>query len=407
MSRNRSLVAAVGAAAAVSILLFLGRSGADTPRPHPIEVTRLEAFHPPVGTTVRPGDTLESVARRLAPDDWPAWRDALANEIDPRALPPGTRFSGRTTPRGVLENLIASLDLRTEVHLVRTGDTIETETVRKPVQSRIVRFEGSIESSLFGAIASVGAHPELAVRMAEIFQWDVDFLRDIRKGDSFVALVEENSVDGAFYGYGTLFAARFVNDGRRLEAIAYAGPDGRVGYYDLDGAPLEKQFLRSPLKFSRITSSFSLNRFHPVLKRSMPHYGVDYGAPVGTPAHVTAAGTVTFVGRNGGAGNMVRVRHANGYETNYLHLSRFARGIRKGVHVDQGQVIGYVGQTGWATGPHLDYRVKLNGHWINPLRIASPPADPLPESVLERFSAHALAVLELLEGHQAPPGARC
>ena len=166
-------------------------------------------------------------------------------------------------------------------------------------------------------------------------------------------------------------------------------------------------FLRSPLKFSRVTSRFSMSRFHPVLKKRMPHYGVDYGAPVGTPVHVTADGIVTMAGRNGGAGNMVRVRHPNGYETNYLHLSRYGGGIRKGVRVTQGQVIGYVGSTGYSTGPHLDYRVRHNGSWINPLSISSPPVEPLEDDRLQRFLGHALAVLDLLEGREAPVGARC
>jgi murein DD-endopeptidase MepM/ murein hydrolase activator NlpD len=139
----------------------------------------------------------------------------------------------------------------------------------------------------------------------------------------------------------------------------------------------------------------------------MPHYGVDYGAPTGTPVQVTANGTVTFAGRKGGGGNMVTVRHANGYETNYLHLSGFARGIRRGVRVAQGQVLGYVGSTGLSTGPHLDYRVRLNGSWVNPLTISSPPVEPLAEGRLQRYLAHALAVLSLIEGREPPVGARC
>jgi murein DD-endopeptidase MepM/ murein hydrolase activator NlpD len=149
-----------------------------------------------------------------------------------------------------------------------------------------------------------------------------------------------------------------------------------------------------------------MSRFHPVLKRRMPHYGVDYGAPVGTPVHATADGTVSFVGTQSGAGRMVRVRHPNGYETHYLHLSRYGGGIRSGVRVTQGQVLGYVGSTGLSTGPHLDYRVKQNGRWVNPLTITSPPAEPLSVDRLQRFLAHSLAVLELLEGREPPIGAR-
>ncbi|MEN8164450.1 MAG: peptidoglycan DD-metalloendopeptidase family protein [Acidobacteriota bacterium] len=406
---GKRLIPLVGLVGAALIILWMVRiSGGDTAPDRPrIEVSPLEAFHATVTATVQPGDTLESMSRRLAGRDWPRWRTALSEEIDPRALLPGTRFSGRLSPSDRLASLVVTLDLRTEVHLEKSGGTVLATKVERPIHSEIVRFEGVIESSLFGAIDTIGASPELAVRMADIFQWDIDFLRDIRQGDQFVAVVEKRSVDGEFFGYGTLYGARLVNNGKEINTFAFADADGAVGYYDLDGAPVKKQFLRSPLKFSRITSRFSLNRFHPVHKKRMPHYGVDYGAPTGTPAHATATGTVTFVGRNGGAGNMVRVRHSNGYETNYLHLSRFAKGIRKGARVSQGQVVGYVGSTGWSTGPHLDYRVKKNGRWVNPLLISSPPADPLPETLLRRYLAHALAMLEVMEGREPPPGARC
>jgi murein DD-endopeptidase MepM/ murein hydrolase activator NlpD len=284
---------------------------------------------------------------------------------------------------------------------------IMVEKFVRPIDSEVQRINGEITSSLFGAVEKAGGRPELAVDLAEVFQWDVDFFRDVRTGDRFVAVVDEQTVDGAFFGYGTLFAAQFVNGDRALYAVVYPDGSGSLGYYDLEGRPLRKQFLRSPLKFSRVTSRFSMSRFHPVLKKRMPHYGVDYGAPVGTPVRVTGDGTISFTGKNGGAGRMIRVRHTNGFETHYLHLSRYGEGIRTGVRVSQGQVIGFVGSSGWSTGPHLDYRVKLNGRWINPLTISSPPAKPLDSNRLQRFLAHAIAVLELLEGRDAPTGARC
>jgi murein DD-endopeptidase MepM/ murein hydrolase activator NlpD len=373
----------------------------------PIFVEALDPFHPPITTEVRFGDTIESVSRRLAGDDWLRWRDALVTELDPRRLLPGTRFDGRRSPAGDLEALRVTLDRRSELHLIRDGEDILIERTVRPVASDVVRIEGEVTSSLFNAVEAVGARPDLAVELAQVFQWDIDFFRDIRTGDRFVAVVDQQTVDDEFFGYGTLFAARYINDGRTYDAVIYPDDDGRLGYYDVEGRALRKQFLRSPLKFSRITSRFSMSRFHPVLKRRLPHYGVDYGAPVGTPVQVTADGTVTFLGRNGGAGRMIRVRHPNGYETHYLHLSRYAGGIRKGARVVQGQVIGYVGSSGLSTGPHLDYRVQQNGRWINPLTISSPPTKPLDGSRLQRFLAHALAVLELLEGREAPSGARC
>jgi murein DD-endopeptidase MepM/ murein hydrolase activator NlpD len=395
--------------AVVALMIYVGRGGEGSvaATTAPISVAPMEAFHPPIRTLVSSGDTIESVSRRLAGDDWVEWRDALVSEIDPKKLFPGTEFRGVCSPSGHLERLEVVFDRRTEVHLTAAAEGIEVERVERPIESQVVRFEGLVESSLFGAMDAAGAGPDLAVRMAQIYQWDIDFLRDLRQGDRFVVVVDRRTVDGEFYEWGTIFAARFVNGKRTLDAVVYPDDNGRLGYYDIEGLPLRKQFLRSPLKFSRVTSRFSMSRYHPVLKRRMPHYGVDYGAPVGTPVLVTADGTVTLAGRNGGGGNMVTVRHTNGYETNYLHLSRFGKGIRRGARVVQGQVIGFVGSTGLSTGPHLDYRVKLNGRWINPLSISSPPVKPLAEERLQRYLAHALAVLSLIEGEPPPTGARC
>ena len=372
-----------------------------------LTVDPLTAYHPPFQTFVASGDTIESVCRRLAGDDWVIWRDVLVDEIDPKRLFPGTEFRGTLTPSGALERLEVIFDSRNEVHLEASLQGILVARVERPIVSEVLRLEGEVESSLFGAMDSAGGDPELAVQIAQIYQWDIDFLRDIRKGDTFIVVADRQTVDGEFYGWGTVFATRFINDGRTLDAVVYPDDSGRLGYYDLEGQPLRKQFLRSPLKFSRVTSRFSMSRFHPVLRRRMPHYGVDYGAPTGTPVHVTADGTVTLAARNGGGGNMVTVRHTNGYVTNYLHLSRYGKGIRRGTRVSQGQVIGYVGSTGLSTGPHLDYRVTLNGKWINPLAISSPAVKPLSEDRLQRFLAHALAVLSLIIDEPPPVGARC
>ena len=372
-----------------------------------LTVDLLTPYHPPFQTYVASGDTIESVCRRLAGDDWVIWRDVLVDEIDPKRLFPGTEFRGTLTPSGSLERVEVVIDRRNEVHLELSTDGILVARIERPVTSEVVRLEGEVESSLFGAMDSAGGDAELAVQIAQIYQWDIDFLRDIRKGDTFVVVADRQTVEGEFYGWGTVFATRFVNKGRTLDAVVYPDDSGRLGYYDLEGKPLRKQFLRSPLKFSRVTSRFSMSRFHPVLRRRMPHYGVDYGAPTGTPVHVTADGTVTLAGRNGGGGNMVTVRHTNGYQTNYLHLSRYGKGIRRGARVSQGQVIGFVGSTGLSTGPHLDYRVTLNGKWINPLAISSPAVKPLSADRLQRFLAHALAVLSLIVDEPPPVGARC
>jgi len=396
----------------LSLLLLVGVAGCrNVPEraaaaAEPVVVEPIAPYRPPVQTVVRTGDTIESVCRRLAGDQWVVWRDALVGELDARRLLPGTRFAGTCLPNGELEAMRVILDRRSEMDLRRSGDGVEIRHVERPLEERVQRLEGVITSSLFDAVESAGGTAELAVALAEVFQWDVDFFRDLREGDSFVAIVSRESIDGSFYRWGDIFAARFVNRDRTLYAVLYPDGNGHPGYYDLEGRPLRKQFLRSPLKLSRITSRFSLSRFHPILKRRMPHYGVDYGAPVGTPVHVTADGVVTFTGRDGGAGRMVAVRHPNGYETRYMHLHGYGPGIRRGVRVVQGQVIGYVGSSGLSTAPHLDYRIKVNGRWTNPLTISSPPAKPLEPARLQRFLAHSLAVLELLEGRDPPVGAR-
>jgi murein DD-endopeptidase MepM/ murein hydrolase activator NlpD len=370
-----------------------------------VEVTPAPPYHAPLRTTVAPGDTLESLSRELAGSDWIAWRDALMKGLDPRSLRPGLILDARVAPSGRLSSIAVAVDRRVELRFVAHEDGIRFERLERPIHHTVARLEGVVESSLFNAVDEAGGRPELAVRLAEIFQWDIDFFRDLRQGDRFIVLVDRQLVEDRFYAYGTIYGARFVNRDRVLDAFVYRSADGRLGYYDASGAPLRKQFLRAPLEFRRISSGFNMNRMHPVHHRRMPHYGVDYAAPTGTPVRATADGVVDFVGRNGGAGKMVRLRHPNSYQTNYLHLSGYAKGIRRGTRVQQGQVVGYVGSTGWSTGPHLDYRVKHNGRWINPLRLASPAAEPLPDTLLTRYLRHAESMTSVLESGRTPVGA--
>ena len=247
-------------------------------------------------------------------------------------------------------------------------------------------IEGQLDGVLVGEIARAGGPPELAMAMSRVLQWDLDFNRDLRRGDRFSVLFEEVSLDGRVVSVGKVLALVYVNRGVSHEAYLFAADeDGHEGYYDAEGRPLQKQFLRSPLPFMRVTSRFSHRRFHPVLKTYRPHYGVDFGAPRGTPVRATASGSVSFAGRKGGAGNMVRLRHAGGYETLYLHLSGFAGGVRRGARITQGAVIGYVGSTGLSTGPHLDYRVKRNGRYLDPMRLENRPSPPIPARRLAAF----------------------
>ena len=244
-------------------------------------------------------------------------------------------------------------------------------------------------SSLIGAIDAAGEKVQLALSLAEVFSGSIDFNSDLQPGDGFEVVFERATHAGEFAGYGSILAARFVNDGREHYAFRWTdAATGKSSYYDENGRSLRRFFLKSPLRFEpRITSGFSLKRLHPVHGTYRAHLGVDYGAPTGSAVVSVAGGTVVSAGWAGGGGNQVRLKHAGGYETYYLHLSRFAKGIRAGARVSQGEVIGYVGATGTATGPHLDYRLRKNGVFVNP-RIEHgklPPGEPIAGKLLPAF----------------------
>jgi len=326
-----------------------------------------------------------------------AWIDAARRQLDLRSLPTGLDVEAVVNHHGSVREVRLTPDWRATIVLERGRDGVVGRREARPVERQMTVIQGTVESSLFGAIEALGENDDLAVDLADLFQWDVDFHREVRRGDVFQLLVERVISDGRVVDYGPVIAARYVNDGREITAVRYAGKDGWPGYYDALGRPLRKQFLRAPLRFSRVTSRFSMSRLHPVLGRRMPHYGVDYGAPTGTPVMTTADGTIVFRGWKKGGGNTVEVRHRNGYTTGYLHLSRFAKGVRVGSRVSQGEVIGYVGATGLATGPHLDYRVTHNGRYRNPLHLGNDPAPPLPDSELPAFREWAQRTLPLLD----------
>jgi murein DD-endopeptidase MepM/ murein hydrolase activator NlpD len=234
-------------------------------------------------------------------------------------------------------------------------------------------------------VIGIGEKDQLALDLAEIFGSDIDFHTDIQKGDSFRVLIERKYLDDQFSKNGLILAASFTNEGKEFIGIRYEDEHGKPAYYAPDGKALKKSFLKSPLKFGRITSKFTHARFHPVLKIVRPHLGVDYAAPIGTPVQSVAAGVVTGAGYGGGGGKMVTVRHDNGYLTKYLHLSRMA--IKSGARVDQGDVIGYVGSTGLSTGPHLDFRIFKNNKAVNPLKVISPPGLPISRARFDDFAA--------------------
>jgi murein DD-endopeptidase MepM/ murein hydrolase activator NlpD len=278
---------------------------------------------------------------------------------------------------------------------------ISKEAISYRVERSVI--SGTISSSLFLTVAELGERAKLACRLADIFAWDIDFMRDLRPGDSFRVLIEKRYREGKFAGYGNLLAAEFVNRGEAFQAVYYNDKD-TPAYYDFHGRSLKKAFLKAPLAYSRISSTYSNRRYHPVLNIYRPHRAIDYAAPTGTPVRAVASGVVTQRSYDRQNGNKVRLRHANRYETTYIHLSRFGRGIKVGRKVDQGRVIGYVGATGLATGPHLDFRVFKNGRAINPLKMEKIPSAPLPKKVLPEFNLKVKEYFAALDNHL--PGER-
>ncbi len=348
---------------------------------------------------IRRGQTLGGLLQDLGLDPPAAFAAAatLTDHVDPRRLRAGEEGLAYYDRGGELAVLRLDVAGKGRAELERRGPGWRSSWRDFVRETRARRVEGELRSFLENDIVAAGGRPQLAYAMSEVLQWDLDFNRDLRLGDRFEALYEEVYLDGELDHLGRVLALVYDNQDRRLEAYRYGD-----GYYDADGRPLRKMFLRSPLRFTRVTSRFTHRRFHPVLKVHRPHYGVDYGAPRGTPVRVTANGVVTFAGRSGGGGKMVKVRHPNGYLTAYLHLSGYAPGIRRGRRVAQGDTIGYVGSTGLATGPHLDYRVQKGGRWIDPLRLKSLPAKPIPDAEMAEFAAARDALRAALAGGPLP-----
>jgi len=269
------------------------------------------------------------------------------------------------------------------------ADGVKAEVKLVPFEVRPAFAWGVIEDSLIAALNKAGEEDSLALELVDrCFGWDIDFNTDLRKGDSFRVYVEKKYLDGRFAGYRDILAAEFTNDGNVFLAFRFTYSDTQASdYFDENGGSRRKDFLRSPIKFMtpRITSRFSSSRLHPIYKIYRPHYGVDYAAPIGTPVQATADGDVTFAGRDGAAGNTVKIRHKNRYETMYLHLSSFGRGVRKGAQLKGVDIVGYVGSSGDSTGPHLDYRIYHYGSPVNPLGHKFKPADPLRKEFLEVY----------------------
>ena len=351
---------------------------------------------------IQRGDTVASLLARLQVDDREALQQ-LRNNKQAKALYqliPGRTVRATTSADGKLislrylngGNLLA-------VDRNGAGYTINEEPAQ--LEQRVLMKSAEIKNSLFGATDAAGLSDAVAMQIADIFSTDIDFHRDLRKGDRFSVVYEVFYHHGEPVKTGRVLAAEFVNQGKTYQAVYFNYAENQGGYYAPDGKNLRKQFLRSPLEFSRITSGYTNARFHPVLQTWRAHKGIDYGAPIGTRVKATGDGVVEFAGGQGGYGNAVVLRHQSKYTTWYGHLSGFAKGMRKGKRVAQGDVIGYVGATGLATGPHLHYEFRINDVHQNPLRIAMPAAPPITPEQKPKFEQAAKPFaqrLELLRG---------
>jgi murein DD-endopeptidase MepM/ murein hydrolase activator NlpD len=312
--------------------------------------------------------------------------DGIRPALDFSRLRVGDRFTVVLDDGGDVVSLTYEKSPLEALVLRATPDGWATERSRLPVQTEIAEVHGTIRSSLFEAMDRAGESEALTSAFAELFAWDIDFAHELQPGDTFRAVVEKVTRDGRFIQYGRILAAEYRQADGVHRAYFFPWPDARGDWYTPEGRSIRASFLRAPISYTRISSGFSTARLHPILNRVQPHLGVDFAAPEGTPVWAPADGQVAAIGRDEAGGNHVALRHPGGYESHFLHLSRFARGLRVGDRVRQKEVIGFVGSTGLATGPHLDYRVRRGDRWVNPITESFPRGESLPGSLAAQFA---------------------
>jgi murein DD-endopeptidase MepM/ murein hydrolase activator NlpD len=351
-----------------------------------------------IEVVVSRNDTMDRLFRRfeLNLGDLASLRDLpeLRNQVD--KLRPGEQL--RLMHRGgELVGLERKLSDSETLKVTRDANGFTSDVLENPLEVHTRTASATIQSSLFQAAADAELTDRVAFDLAEIFQYDIDFVLDIQQGDRFTVVYEEVFQDGVPLRIGNILAAKFINEGREYRAVRYIDTDGDVQYYTPDGKSLRKAFIRAPVQFSRISSRFNSSRKHPILNRIRAHKGVDYAAPIGTPVRAAGDGRVRFVGRQGGYGNVIELEHGSGVVTVYGHLSRFAPQLRRGQRVELGKVIGFVGMTGLATGPHLHYEYRVRGTHKNPQTVPLPDADPITAGERDRFLSTTADLVNALD----------
>jgi murein DD-endopeptidase MepM/ murein hydrolase activator NlpD len=350
---------------------------------------------------VRRNDTLDGIFRRmkLSLNDLATLRTEPGVRQSLDELRPGDAIH-LTHMNGEVQSLVRRLNETETLSVTRGRDGFNTNIIEQPLESRIAHAYGRIESSLFEAADAARISDQTALALAGIFGWDIDFVFDIRQGDEFVLTYEQIWQNGRYLRDGSIVAAQFVNGGRVFRAVRYQLPDGSTAYFAPDGRSMRRAFLRAPVEFSRISSRFNPGRMHPILNLIRAHQGIDYAAPIGTPVRAAGDGRIIARGLQGGYGRVVVIEHGAGISTLYGHLSRFAQGVGLGTRVAQGEVIGYVGMSGLATGPHLHYEYRVNGVHRNPQTVPLPDAAPISPAIRADFlakTAPSLAELDLLK----------
>jgi len=351
-----------------------------------------------IDVVVNRNDTMDRLFRRLELNlgDLATLRNLpeLRSQVD--RLKPGEllRFTHRD---GELVGLERKLSDSETLKVTRDASGFITDVLENPLEVRTRTASATIQNSLFQAAADAQLSDRVAFDLAEIFQYDIDFVLDIQQGDRFTVIYEEVLQDGVPLRIGNILAAKFVNDGREYRAVRYVDEAGHGQYFSPEGKSLRKAFIRAPVQFSRVSSRFNPSRRHPVLNRIRAHKGVDYAAPVGTPVRAAGEGRVRFAGKQGGYGNVIELEHGSGVVTVYGHLSRFASKLHRGQHVDLAQVIGFVGQTGLATGPHLHYEYRIRGVHKNPQTVPLPDAEPIPDSERDSFFVATASLVNSLD----------
>ena len=357
---------------------------------------------------VRPGEPLAVTLRRL--DLEAGDRDRIARAIgeqaDLRKILPGEVIEVARDPGGALCEAVLVRDPRRRI-VARfvEGNEARTFLEEREVDLSVRLLAGELEGSLFDAVIAAGGDANLTMRYADLLAWQVDFLTEPRAGDRFRILVYEERLDGEDLGFGKILAAEYQGARASARAVRWTDDDEVLDWYDDEGKSVRRAFLKSPLDYRRISSRFSAHRLHPILKTVRPHWGVDYAAPVGTPVSALGDGMIAFAGRKGGLGNLIEVRHNATVSTFYGHLSKFAKGVRSGTRVVQGEVIGYVGSTGLSTGPHLDFRVRKNGRYVDPLKMESPAGREVPVEKKDSWELHRDRVWRL--ANLLAPGQSC